>query len=67
VIKKGDVPAELNETVHDLRRCFYPNTAMKLEDNNKMNMRHFMRAAKFYNVTHLVALQQNKESILCVM
>jgi hypothetical protein len=67
VIKRGDVPAELSETVHDLRKCFYPNTAMKLEDNNKMNIKHFMRAAKFYNVTHLVALQQNKESTHCVM
>jgi hypothetical protein len=61
VIKKGDCPAELHETVHDLRKCFYPNTAMKLEDNNKISLKTYLKAARYYNVTHLVAIQSSKE------
>jgi hypothetical protein len=61
VIKKGDCSGELQETVHDLRKCFYPNTAMKLEDNNKLSIKTYLKAARYYNVTHLVAVQSSKE------
>ena len=48
----------------DIRRCLYPNTAMKLEDSNKIPIRTYLKTAKVYNVTHLVALQNNNKSIL---
>jgi hypothetical protein len=67
VVKKGDCPSELQEVVYDLRRCFYPNTAMKLEDNNKLNIKTYIKAARYYNVTHLVALQHRDESTLVLM
>lgn len=62
MVKKGDCSSELQETVQDLRKCFYPNTAMKLEDNNKLHIRTYLKAARYYNVTHLVALQAKNES-----
>ena len=57
VVGKGDCSPELAETVHDIRRCLYPNTAMKLEDKSKMPLKTYMRAARVYNVTHLIVLQ----------
>jgi hypothetical protein len=67
VIKKGECSGELQETVHDLRKCFYPNTAMKLEDNNKLSIKTYLKAARYYNVTHLVAVQSSKESTSAFM
>jgi len=53
--------------VHDLRRCLYPNTAMKLDDRNKMPLRTFVKAAKVYNVTHILMLQKNNQRIcMCI-
>jgi hypothetical protein len=40
-----------------MRKSFYPNTAMKLEDSNKMSVKSYLKAAKYYNVNHLVTLQ----------
>ena len=45
----------------DLRKCFYPNTAMKLEDTNKLNVKSYLKAAKYYNVNHLIALQHSND------
>lgn len=45
----------------DLRKCFYPNTAMKLEDSNKLNVKSYLKAAKYYNVNHLIALQHSND------
>jgi hypothetical protein len=52
----------MQETVQDLRKCFYPNTAMKLEDSTKIDLKSYLKTARFYNVTHLVALQHNNSS-----
>jgi len=46
----------------DLRKCYYPNTSMKLEDNSKIDLKTYLKSAKYYNVTHLVALQHNNLS-----
>jgi hypothetical protein len=35
---------------------------MKLEDNNKLSIKTYLKAARYYNVTHLAALQSSKES-----
>lgn len=63
VVKKGACPLELKETAYDIRKCFYPNTAMKLEDNNNITFKTYLKTAKYYNVTHLVAFQNAKNSI----
>jgi hypothetical protein len=34
---------------------------MKLEDNNKLGIKTYLKAARYYNVTHLVAIQSSKE------
>jgi ribosome biogenesis protein SSF1/2 len=62
VVRKGEIPRELQEVLMDLRRCFYPNTAMKLEDNSKIDLKTYLKAAKYYNVTHLIALQNSNLS-----
>jgi hypothetical protein len=49
----------MQDTVLDLRRCFYPHTSMKLEDTNKMQIKSYIKAAKYYNVTHLLVLQHS--------
>jgi len=36
---------------------------MKLEDSNNLAIQSYLKAAKHYKVTHLVAFQQSKESI----
>lgn len=36
---------------------------MKLEDSNRLSQKTFLRAAKIYNVTHIVTLQHMKSSI----
>lgn len=51
----------MKELTQDLRKCFYPNTAMKLEDSNKMNVKSYLKAAKYYNVNHLIALQHSND------
>jgi hypothetical protein len=33
---------------------------MKLEDSNKLAIKSYIKAAKYYAVTHLVAFQQSK-------
>lgn len=62
VFKKGKVSDECKELALDFRKCFYPNTAMKLEDSNKLAIKSYLKAAKYYSVTHLIAFQQLKES-----
>lgn len=52
----------MTEVVHDLRKCFYPNTALKLEDNTKIDLKTYLKTARYYNVTHLVALESNNSS-----
>ena len=47
-----------------MRKCFYPNTAMKLEDSKKANLRTYLRAAKYYFVTHLLGFQQRNEKTI---
>lgn len=47
-----------------MRKCFYPNTAMKLEDSNKLAIKSYLKAAKYYHVSHLIAFQQSNLSIL---
>ena len=37
---------------------------MKLEDSNKLAIKSYLKAAKYYSVTHLIAFQQLKESII---
>ena len=36
---------------------------MKLEDGPKINLKIYLKTARQYNVTHLVALQYNNGSI----
>jgi ribosome biogenesis protein SSF1/2 len=67
VVRKGDISSEMTEMIHDLRECFYPNTAMKLEDNNRIDMKTYLKTAKYYNVTHLVALQMSGLSTKSIM
>lgn len=45
-----------------MRKCFYPNTAMKLEDSNKLAIKSYLKAAKYYQVSHLIAFQQSNQS-----
>lgn len=33
---------------------------MKLEDSNKLAIKSYIKAGKYYGVTHLVAFQQSK-------
>lgn len=37
---------------------------MKLEDSNKLAIKSYLKAAKYYEVTNLIAFQQQKESTL---
>ena len=34
---------------------------MKLEDTNKMSIKSYLKAAKYYNVNHLITLQHSKD------
>jgi len=36
---------------------------MKLQDSNKLSINSYLKAAKYYNVNHLVTLQHSKDSI----
>lgn len=36
---------------------------MNLEDSNKLAIKSYLKAAKYYSVTHLLAFQQSKQSI----
>lgn len=56
------MPLPLSQTTMDLRKCFYPHTAMKLESTRKMSVKSYYKAAKYYNVTHLLALQRASNS-----
>lgn len=35
---------------------------MKLEDSNKLSIKSYLKAAKYYQVSHLIAFQQNNNS-----
>jgi hypothetical protein len=37
---------------------------MKLDDSSKVNFKTFLKASKVYNVTHVVALQHAKNSMI---
>ena len=63
MFKKGDCSDTCKELAKDFRKCFYPNTAMNLEDSNKLAIKSYLKAAKYYSVTHLLAFQQSKQSI----
>ena len=64
VFKKGKVSDSCKDLALDFRKCFYPNTAMKLEDSNKLAIKSYLKAAKYYEVTNLIAFQEQKESTL---
>ena len=51
----------MHDLTLDIRKCFYPNTAMKLEDSNKISVKSYLKAAKYYNVNYLVTLQHSKD------
>ncbi len=38
----------------------FTGAKMKLEDSNKLSIKSYLKAAKYYEVTHLVAFQQSK-------
>lgn len=60
VFKKGKCNETCKDLALDFRKCFYPHTAMKLEDSNKLAIKSYLKAAKYYSVSHLVAFQQSK-------
>ena len=37
---------------------------MKLEDANKLAIKSYIKAARYYRVTHLIAFQQSNQSII---
>lgn len=48
VFKQGRVNETCKDLTLDFRKCFYPNTAMKLEDSNKLAIKSYLKAAKYY-------------------
>jgi hypothetical protein len=47
----------------DFRICMYPNTAMRLEDSSKLKLKDYVKSARQYGVTHMVAYHRYKTSI----
>lgn len=45
----------------------YPNTAMKLEDSSKHKLKDYVKSARQFGVTHLVAYHRFKTSTSPVM
>ena len=35
---------------------------MNLEDSNKLAIKSYLKAARYYEITHLIAFQQSKQS-----
>lgn len=64
VFKKGKVSNTMKELVHDYRNCMYPNTAMKLEDSSRLKLKDFVKSARQFGVTHLVAYHRYRTSTL---
>jgi hypothetical protein len=60
IFKKGKVSDPLKQVVSDMRNSLYPNTAMKLQDSSKLKLSAYVRASKYYGVTHLIAFHTQK-------
>jgi hypothetical protein len=45
-----------------MRKCVYPNTAMNLQDSSTLKLSSFVRAAKHYQVSHLIAFNTSNNS-----
>lgn len=45
-----------------MRKCMYPNTAMNLQDSSTLKLASYVRAAKYYKVSHLISFNNKNNS-----
>lgn len=48
IIKRGKVPQGIKQLVEDYKEIMYPNTSLRLQDNDKTKIKDYMRAAGYY-------------------
>eukprot|EP00244_Chara_vulgaris_P009917 TRINITY_DN4367_c0_g1_i6.p1 TRINITY_DN4367_c0_g1~~TRINITY_DN4367_c0_g1_i6.p1 ORF type:complete len:483 (+),score=105.75 TRINITY_DN4367_c0_g1_i6:59-1450(+) len=62
VLSRGKVGPVLRTLERDLRRLMLPNTALRLKESSRNNIKDFLQVAGPLGVTHFMALSTTKES-----
>ena len=52
--------------VSDFREIMYPYTSMNLRENDKTTMKDYMKAAGYYQMSHMVIFTATKKSMIII-
>lgn len=66
IIKRGKVPNTMKTLVSDFREIMYPYTSMNLRENDKTTMKDYMKAAGYYQMSHMVIFTATKKSMIII-
>lgn len=61
VIKRTTLSKDLKDLKRELREVFYPFTAMKFKESNKMKLKEIMDGTKAFDVSNLFMLSSNEK------
>jgi len=62
IIKRGKVPNTIKSLVSDYREIMYPYTSMGLRESEKTTMKDYLKAAGYYQMSHMVVFTATKKS-----